>query len=776
MYGECTNMKSLKILILLIIVCNIPMYGGAFSTLQSLEAYAYSAPEHPQKDNGDWLNPDYSKFHRSRKSSIFTRMISDFFEALHLKKQSWSPYFFFSLLNRFNQEHKASGTDDHIIAFCPPSDAQFSIWTDLQGAFHSLVRDLKDHKEHGILNDNLEIIKPNYYFIFNGNVIDRSAYNLETLTVILQLLEKNPDKVFYIRGSHEDNELWKHYGLRRELEVRAHYISRKDKAPLEAAINTFFQSLPLAVYLKMEDIKKRPKFIRISHFGRNDDRLSESYFAPILENLTQRTPRSILINRSQRYDQKLIDVRVIIKGERRATTFDVTDGLKMISPDQGATAWSLLSAPTDTYQNVYNFFNDAFVVLKAGRSPRDWIIELDYQDTRLLKGFKKKQYTLILGQEVTSETLPIIQHLSYRPITVGCSLDLKRSSSSIGRQLLYGLSLRVNEENKKLNENAIRLVFLDDNYVPSKAHHNVETFLKKDKTNIILSPLGTTTVEALLDKLTENKILVLFPYTGSDLFRKKELTSVINYRTSYAQEAEVLIEYAVAVGKLKKFALFYQDDSYGRSALRGAQAALRKNGIKEWLETSYIRNSTQVENASKKITEYSPEVIIFFSTYAPAAELIRSLNLQTLASQSLMAISFVGDAFKKFMDDQGLHLTISHVVPNPVSSKLPIVEEYRRDVYENNSFMPFTVESLEGYINASIFIDACNHISGDITKEKLMHYFEGLKNYNFKGLNLNFDPETRELSNEVWIESRKRWISSDELDKIAQKDRTLPKG
>ena len=113
---------------------------------------------------------------------------------------------------------------------------------------HSLVRSLSYLNEQGIINDKLEIILPNHYFIFDGNVIGRSAYNLETLSLVMTLMKQNPQKVVYLRGPHEATDFWINLGLRQELEVISKDLSFK-RTSLDSSLSDFFDTLPLSLYL-----------------------------------------------------------------------------------------------------------------------------------------------------------------------------------------------------------------------------------------------------------------------------------------------------------------------------------------------------------------------------------------------------------------------------------------------------------------------------------------------------------------------------------------------
>ena len=72
----------------------------------------------------------------------------------------------------------------------------------------------------------------------------------------------------------------------------------------------------------------------------------------------------------------------------------------------------------------------------------------------------------------------------------------------------------------------------------------------------------------------------------------------------------------------------------------------------------------------------------------------------------------------------------------------------------------FDVFSLEAYISTSIFIDALAKIDLPITNQKIAGYLEGLKNYDYQGLTLTFNPQTRSLSNALWLEDNNQpeWV------------------
>lgn len=74
---------------------------------------------------------------------------------------------------------------------------------------------------HGQLRDLLLLFHtygvpgedPNLSFVFNGDFVDRGAHQLEVIGVLLALKMHLPDRVFLVRGNHEDAHMNRRYGF-----------------------------------------------------------------------------------------------------------------------------------------------------------------------------------------------------------------------------------------------------------------------------------------------------------------------------------------------------------------------------------------------------------------------------------------------------------------------------------------------------------------------------------------------------------------------------------
>ncbi len=87
-------------------------------------------------------------------------------------------------------------------------------------------------------------------------------------------------------------------------------------------------------------------------------------------------------------------------------------------------------------------------------------------------------------------------------------------------------------------------------------------------------------------------------------------------------------------------------------------------------------------------------------------------------------------------------------MPNP-KGKIELAKEFRKLAEKND--MPMSPTYFEGFFYMSLFAHVLEQIEGTITKGKIINVFENMKNVDFKGIKLNFDPKTREILQTVWI-------------------------
>ena len=100
---------------------------------------------------------------------------------------------------------------------------------------------------HGDLNTFTKILetiktkKPEKIF-FLGDIVDRGRNSLEILYIMLKIIDKEPNKYYWIKGNHETKEICSKYGFLDELR-------RKNIDSLFYEITGFFETLPYGAIL-----------------------------------------------------------------------------------------------------------------------------------------------------------------------------------------------------------------------------------------------------------------------------------------------------------------------------------------------------------------------------------------------------------------------------------------------------------------------------------------------------------------------------------------------
>lgn len=401
--------------IAVILLTPSPYFKDGFKNLTELQTYAAQTNEQTPMENADTLRPEFTKYYQSQIPTFSQKIKNKIKLLLYLagikEKPVWSVSFFKTILENTEKSRKNSGqTDNLIYKIQTEPNSKFVIFGNMQGAFHSLVRCLDKIKELGIIGSDLKITNPNYYIIFMGDLIDRSPFTLEILTAGLKLMEVNPQNVIYMRGNHEAKDYWQEHTLKTELQIRAAHLS-KEAIPLQKEVSSFFNTLPLAIYLTVPKPVGQPDesdFIRISEFARSENNiLNESVYADFL---TKRQSPGISYfvikeaneSASAAVTDTPVNIKATIHNEKKRKTFQKSEGLRLLAPDMDSVSWTILSCPTIVYQKALDFYNDAFVILSAADSLENWEITLYSHDVRTKDPFKETKFNFLSGLDINS--------------------------------------------------------------------------------------------------------------------------------------------------------------------------------------------------------------------------------------------------------------------------------------------------------------------------------------------------------------------------------------
>ena len=328
-------------------------------------------------------------------------------------------------------------------------------------------------------------------------------------------------------------------------------------------------------------------------------------------------------------------------------------------------------------------------------------------------------------------------------ILIGQSVPMSGPAAQLGQQMNQGAKLYFNAVNAAggINGRKIELKVLDDFYEPDAAARNTKTLIDNTKVFALFGYVGTPTSLAALKLATPAGVPFFAPYSGAMALREPFARNVFHVRASYNDETAAIVQQIRTTG-LKRIAVIYNEDAYGKAGLDGVQRALGTaagQGVTLVAQASVPRNTADVKSAVGTVLAQKPEAIVVISAYQTVAALVKDAQAQGYAGQ-FYNVSFVGTkALANTLGKAGGGVIISQVMPYPYSGASPLVRDYQKLV-KSDGISDFDYGSIEGYIAARVFVEGLKRAGRDLTREKLITAFESMGNYDLGGFNVNFSP------------------------------------
>jgi len=345
------------------------------------------------------------------------------------------------------------------------------------------------------------------------------------------------------------------------------------------------------------------------------------------------------------------------------------------------------------------------------------------------------------------------QGISNDEILLGQSCALSGPAKNLGVEFKNGADAYFNYINGSggVYGRKIKLISLDDKYEPSYATKNTKELITKDKVFALFGEIGTPTSKAAIRVAEQHNIPFLTPFTGAEILRDTKYEFIINFRSSYFQETEALVEYLVSKN-ITKISVFYQNDSYGKAGYDGVTQALAKRNLKLLSEGRYRRNTLSYINALNIIHKSKPEAIVLIGAYKPSAYFIKDAREKGLVDTIFCNISFVGsEALVQALDKKMQNVLISQVVPLPWNSSNESVIEYQRIYKKEFPSKEYSFVSLEGFLSAKLVVSAMQKSGKNIDRKNFINAFRRLDKSIFGDMEISFGKDDNQALDSVYI-------------------------
>jgi branched-chain amino acid transport system substrate-binding protein len=338
-------------------------------------------------------------------------------------------------------------------------------------------------------------------------------------------------------------------------------------------------------------------------------------------------------------------------------------------------------------------------------------------------------------------------------IVFGQAAVFEGPASALGIGMRTGISAAFEEANKQggIHGRKLKLVGVDDGYEPDKSIAAVKKLIEEEKVFALIGPVGTPTANAAQPVAQAAKVPYIGPFTGAGFLRDPKRDNVVNIRASYGAETEAWVRHLTEDLGIKKIAIFYQDDTFGRAGLDGIKAALAKRGMELAAEATFERNTVAVKSALLALKRAEPEAVAMVGPYKPCAEFIK-LARKVDFNPVFINISFVGaSAFAKELGAEGKGVIVSQVVPFPWDASLKVVADYQAAIKAMDAKAEPEFVSLEGYLVGRLAIAALEKTGAQPTREALLKTIKETGKFDIGGLEMTFGPEKNQGLDKVFL-------------------------
>lgn len=359
----------------------------------------------------------------------------------------------------------------------------------------------------------------------------------------------------------------------------------------------------------------------------------------------------------------------------------------------------------------------------------------------------RRQFSVGLGAVALGGFQPV-QAQSESRIVLGQSAPFTGPAAQLGVQFNLGAKLFFDQLNAQggVGKRLVEIRTMDDGYEPERCAENTRKLIADD-VFALFGYIGTPTSLAALPIFTKEKVPFFGPFTGAEALRQPFNRLIFHVRASYYDETALIVRQLTNLG-LKKIAVLFQNDAYGKTGLDGVNKALAEIKLAPVATATVERNSTDVKAAVEKLVAAAPDAVVQITAYASAAAFVRAARKAGFGG-TFYNVSFVGtQALADELGKDGAGVVVSQVVPSPYQPSRQITREFLEAIKKGGDKVQPNYSSMEGYLAARIFTEGLRQAqaSGKITRENFITGTESIGNQVISGFPVSFSATSHAAS------------------------------
>lgn len=339
--------------------------------------------------------------------------------------------------------------------------------------------------------------------------------------------------------------------------------------------------------------------------------------------------------------------------------------------------------------------------------------------------------------------------LANTPLVVGQVAPFSGPQAVSGKSIHAGIKLCFDAVNARggINGRPLKLVTRDDGQKPEETVRLIRELIAAESPVALMGTIGTANLEALSKDgiLQSSRLSLVGALSGANSIVQSSNIHVV--KASYHDEVAHLFKQLAANG-LKRVGLLFQDDTFGRDVIVGAEAAAQKHGIELVVRSGYPRNTVAVEKAVAEIAAARVQVVFLAATTAPAIAFVSQYNAAG-GKGTIYGLSVIDTEvlLSELGPERARGYAFAVVTPLAQKATLPIVREYQQ-LKASSTDANIRSRSLEGFIAAKALVRVLQGLN-DPTPSKVTEALNAARSVDVGGFMLDFSDNKRAASRYV---------------------------
>ncbi len=284
----------------------------------------------------------------------------------------------------------------------------------------------------------------------------------------------------------------------------------------------------------------------------------------------------------------------------------------------------------------------------------------------------------------------------------------------------------------------IKLLTLDDKFEPALTLANAETLIRKERVFALFQGRGTPHTQGLLPLLAEHNVPLVAPSTDATVFHEPISRQLFNIRAKYRDEVGKVVEHLTTTG-VNKISLLHVDDAFGADGLEGFRKAMAAHKLAPVAISKFARVDPDYAATASEVIAAQPGALLIISSARNTVEVIKAIRAQGGRMQILTLSNNSSQAFVKDLGAAGQGVIVTQITPAPHLMSTRLGQEFNAAAKASGATISYP--SMEGFVNAKVFIEGLRRAGKNPTRESFIKALESMRRVDFGGLMVTYGPD-----------------------------------